>query len=266
VAPVVAALAGLPVPISVDTSKAEVAEAALAAGAEVVNDVSGGRLDPRIREVCAAHGAVMIVSHLRGAPRDMQARIEFRDVFEEVADELAEALAQARAAGVTQLIADPGLGFGKTAEHNLVLIARAGELGERLGVPVMLGPSRKSFLGKLAGRPVEDRLAATLGAVVAGALAGAAFVRVHDVAPAREALAVADAVMHARSSMHARTEMHATEAEKRPAEPGDRGRIETAERARTEEVPSRGEASGRGSAEPSARPRNELHERTRGPR
>ena len=194
---VIAALAALPVPVSVDTYKAEVAGRALAAGAQVVNDVSGGALDPAILDVAARADAVMVLGHLRGDPRTMQKEIAFADVFEEVTTELAAVIARARAAGVRRIVADPGLGFGKTAAHNLVLLGRAGELSDRLGVPVMVGPSRKAFLGQLTGLPVDERGAATLGSVVAAALRGAQFVRVHDVAPARHALAVADAVVAA---------------------------------------------------------------------
>jgi len=195
--PVLEGLRGSPVPISVDTYKAEVAERALRAGAEVVNDVSGGHLDPDLLGVCARGGAVAVLSHLRGRPKAMMQGVAFTDVFEEVAEELAAVLDRARAAGVHRIIADPGIGFGKQPAHNLILIARAGELSRRLGVPVLVGPSRKAFLGALTGLPVDARGAATLAAVVGAALGGAALVRVHDVAPARQALAVADALLRA---------------------------------------------------------------------
>lgn len=194
VLPLIARAASLGVPISIDTSKAAVASAALAAGAEIVNDVSGGRFDPDLLSVCARAGAPLIVGHVRGTPSAMQRSIDFVDVFEEVVAELGESIARARAAGVERLIADPGIGFGKTVAHNLVLLARAGELGERLGVPVMVGPSRKAFLGELSGRGVGERDAPSLGAAVAAAMRGADFVRLHAVADARAALAVADAV------------------------------------------------------------------------
>ena len=195
VVPVIERLAReLRIPISVDTYKAEVASAALAAGAEIVNDVSGGLLDPRILDLCGEANAVYVAGHLRGDPRAMQERIEFSDLFAEVADEMSAALARARAAGVRRLVADPGLGFGKTVQHNVTLLARAGELSARLGVPVMVGPSRKAFLGALTGLPVERRDAPSLAAAVAAAVRGADFVRLHAVADARAALAVADAV------------------------------------------------------------------------
>ncbi|MSP60654.1 MAG: dihydropteroate synthase [Myxococcales bacterium] len=195
VVPVIRGLAArLRIPIAIDTCKAAVAEAALQAGAEVVNDVSGGRLDPRILDVAARAEVPLIVGHLRGLPATMQRGIAFHDLFAEVAEELELAIAAARAAGVAQIIADPGIGFGKTVGHNLALLRRAGELSLRLGVPVMVGPSRKAFLGALTLQPLAERLAPTLGAVVAAAMSGADFVRVHDVAAARLALAVADAV------------------------------------------------------------------------
>ena len=202
VEPVLRALQGRAVPpISVDTYKAEVAERALAEGAQVINDVSGGALDPRILEVAARAGAVMVLGHLRGTPRTMMEHASYQDVFEEVARELEEALARAVAAGVTRgrILADPGIGFGKRGADNLVLLARGGELARRLGVPVMIGPSRKAFLGVLTGLAPRERGPATLAAVVGAALGGAHLVRVHDVAEARQALAVADALAAVRA-------------------------------------------------------------------
>ena len=193
VLPVVKQLAKGSVPVSIDTVKGEVAEAALAAGALVVNDVTGGR-DPRLLAATARAQATLIVGHLRGTPRDMQQGIAFVNLIDEIVKELADSIARARQAGVTSLIADPGIGFGKRLDNNLELLARGGELSSRLGVPVMLGPSRKSFLGELTGRAAPDRLAATLGAIAMAAAHGADFVRVHDVAAARDALAVVDAV------------------------------------------------------------------------
>jgi dihydropteroate synthase len=195
--PVLAALVeGTGVPISVDTYKGSVARRALAEGAALINDVTGGR-DPELLAAAAAAGAPVVLGHLRGAPTTMQEGIVFTDVFEEVAAELGASVARARAAGVEQLVVDPGIGFGKTVAHNLELLGRAGELGERLGLPVMVGPSRKGFLGHLTGRPVTERLPATLGAVVAAVLAGADFVRVHEVRAVRDALVVARAVKEA---------------------------------------------------------------------
>jgi dihydropteroate synthase len=202
VLPVVRALAGdLPVPLSIDTYKSRVADAALEAGAQLVNDVAGGRLDDGMFAVCAAHDAPLIASHLRGEPRTMQESIAFDDVVSEVARELDLRLEAARRAGVRRLIADPGIGFGKRAEHNLALIAAAGDLSTRLGVPILIGASRKAFLGALAGGlPAGQRLHASVGAAAAAAMCGASIVRVHDVGATRQALAVVDAVRAARAA------------------------------------------------------------------
>jgi dihydropteroate synthase len=180
------------VPSSVDTSTPEVAEAALGAGAELVNDVTGARAGDDLLDLCARRGAPLVVGHWREGGESSH-----RDLFDEVVRELDTGLGRARARGVTQLVADPGLGFGKTAAHNLALLARLGELSARLGVPVMVGPSRKRFLGELTGRPAGERDAATVGACVAAAMRGADFVRVHDVRAVRDALRVADAVRRA---------------------------------------------------------------------
>jgi len=182
--------------VSVDTYKAEVAARALAAGAELVNDVSGGRLDPEIFRVCANAGAAMIVGHVRGTPADMNTRAEYRDVVREVRDELAEQVARAREAGVRRILVDPGLGFAKRSEHNLALLAQLREL-QVLGCPIVVGASRKSFLGRLTGREVDGREYATAAADTAAILHGANLVRVHDVAAQRDAVLVADAIARA---------------------------------------------------------------------
>jgi len=199
VVPVVRAVAeetGLPV--SVDTRRSGVAEAALAAGAEIVNDVSGLAHDARMAEVVRAAGAGVILMHMRGEPRTMDALASYRDVASEVASELAACRDRALAAGIARdaVVLDPGLGFAKRPEHNLALLDRLGSL-TALGHPVMVGPSRKRFLGAVTGRPVEQRDAATAAACVAARLRGARLFRVHDVASAREALNVADAIVGA---------------------------------------------------------------------
>jgi dihydropteroate synthase len=199
--PLVEALAKeLAVPLSIDTRNALVAEAALDAGARVVNDVSGGRHDPALASVAARAGATLIVGHLRGEPATMQQDVAFDDVLAEVGDELARALDRARDAGVprARLVADPGLGFGKRLAHNLALLANLGELKARLGVPVLVGPSRKAFLGELTGDPVEARDLATAVACGIAVFAGADAVRVHDVAGARRAVALGRALRDAR--------------------------------------------------------------------
>ncbi len=185
---------GFALPISVDTSKGAVARAALAAGADLVNDVTA-LSDPDLARACAEAGAPVVLMHMRGTPADMNARAVYGDVVADVARELGDALRRAEAAGIARerTILDPGLGFAKTAEHNLALLARAGEL-RALGRPLLFGPSRKSFIGKLTGAPVGERLPGTLAAVVACVLAGVELVRVHDVAAARQAATVAAAI------------------------------------------------------------------------
>lgn len=190
--------ARLAVPVSVDTRRAEVARRALAEGAEIVNDVSA-LADPAMGGVVAEAEAGVVLMHMRGTPETMQRDPRYADVAGEVADELAAALERARAAGIAdgRVVLDPGIGFAKTAEHNLELIARLGELA-RLGRPLLLGPSRKSFLGKiLGGIPAEQRDAGTAAACVVGLLHGARIFRVHDVRVVRQALDVAEAVRRA---------------------------------------------------------------------
>jgi dihydropteroate synthase len=191
----------LSVPLSIDTRKAAVAQAALLAGARVVNDVSGLRHDPALAEVAAAAGAALVLGHLRGEPATMQERIHFDDVVAEVAAELGEAVARARAAGCRgELVVDPGLGFGKRLAHNLALIANVGELRRRVGLPVMLGPSRKRFLAELTGDAAPERDLATAIASGIAVFAGADALRIHDVAAARRARALGVALRRARSA------------------------------------------------------------------
>jgi dihydropteroate synthase len=200
--PVVEALAkALHVPISIDTRCAEVAEAALDAGARIVNDVTGGAHEPELLRVAARQHALLILGHLRGQPATMQQGLAFADVLTEVGDELAEAIARAETAGVARerIVADPGIGFGKRTAHNLALLANAGALRERLGVPVLVGPSRKRFLGELTGEAEPARRdAATHAACAIALFAGADGVRVHDVAGARVAARLALALREAR--------------------------------------------------------------------
>jgi dihydropteroate synthase len=196
VVPVIAALRsrGVTVPISIDTRKAQVARAALDAGADLVNDVTG-LADPALAALVAERGVPVVLMHMRGAPSDMQSHAVYGDVVEDVAGELAGALRRAEAAGVRrdQVILDPGIGFAKTAEHNLALLAAIPRL-RALGRPLLVGPSRKSFIGAVTGAPVSERLPGTLAAVAACVLAGAEFVRVHEVAQARQAGLVAAAI------------------------------------------------------------------------
>ena len=211
VIPVVERLAATTsVPISVDTTKAAVARAAIDAGASVVNDVSAGRLDPDILGVAAEAGAGYVVMHMQGEPRTMQAEPHYDDVVAEVGDFLVDRVGAARAAGVPEgaIAADPGIGFGKTVEHNLRLLAGLPAIAERVGVPVMVGASRKTFVGKVLARagaasgdlPVDQREEGTLATVVWAVERGASIVRVHDVLPAVRAVRLLDALRAAEAS------------------------------------------------------------------
>ena len=197
VLPVISALAGAAaVPISIDTSKAFVAERALDAGATVINDVSAGRFDPRMLALVAERGAGIVLMHMQGKPRDMQVTPRYDDVVREVFAHLRERLAHAWHGGIepSRIAIDPGIGFGKRLEDNLDLIRAIPEL-RSLGLPVCLGVSRKSFLGKLSGEErAERRDPESASAVAVAALLGARIHRVHDVAGARRALRIGAAL------------------------------------------------------------------------
>jgi dihydropteroate synthase len=185
----------LAVPVSIDTRRAEVAAAALDEGAAIVNDISGLR-DPEMAAVVAERGAGLVVMHMRGTPATMQAHTAYDRVVDEVVEELRAPLARADAAGIEpdHVVVDPGIGFAKTAAQNLQLIAGLSALSV-LGRPVLLGVSRKAFLGSLLGDiPPRERAGATAAACVAGLFAGARIFRVHDVRPVRQALTVAEAI------------------------------------------------------------------------
>jgi dihydropteroate synthase len=185
------------VPLSVDTTKAAVAREVLKAGAVLINDISGFHFDPQLPRAVAEAKAACCLMHIQGTPETMQQEPRYEDLLDEVLGFLEEGVARAVAAGVAResILVDPGIGFGKTVGHNLFLLRHLGPL-RSLGLPVLVGTSRKGFLGKLTGgKPAGERLASTLGSVAAvAALGGADFVRVHDVAEARDALAVADAL------------------------------------------------------------------------
>ena len=194
VLPVIERLAGRTgAVLSVDTCKGELARAALAAGAEVVNDVSGGLFDAGTAEAAAAAGAAFVCGHVRGRTLE-EVHAAPPPGFEAVVAELAARLADLPASLAGRIAVDPGLGFGKQTSQNLELLRRAGELSAALSCPVMVGPSRKRFLGELTGRPVGERDAATIGAALAAAAAGAHLIRVHEVGAVRDALAVFRAV------------------------------------------------------------------------
>jgi dihydropteroate synthase len=188
--------------LSIDTVKSDVAAMALAEGAAVVNDVSGGRLDARMAEVAAHYGAGLVLMHSRGSVAEMASydnAVYGSDPVGDVVAELGRQAAQARDAGVApaHIVLDPGLGFSKRTEHSVAVIAQLERI-LALGYPVLLGPSRKRFAGELAGGlPPAQRLEGTIAACVAGLLRGARIFRVHDVAPVRRALCVAEAIQHA---------------------------------------------------------------------
>jgi dihydropteroate synthase len=195
----------LRIPISVDTQKSEVAEAALAAGAEIVNDVSALRTDPCLAEVARRARAPMILMHMRGTPRTMQRGPFARDVIHDVMAGFRDALARARRAGLakSQVLLDPGIGFGKSHEQNFETLAKLPEFA-RLGCPIVIGTSRKAFLGKALARPGEpplppsERILGTAATVTASILGGAHIVRVHDVAEIVRVARVADAIRTSR--------------------------------------------------------------------
>jgi dihydropteroate synthase len=195
VEPVVRGLAGA-VAVSIDTSKLAVAEAALDAGASIVNDVTAFKHEPEMAELCAERGVGVVLMHMPGNPRTMQDDPRYDDVVDDVKAFLAERVEFAVEAGVAEerVWVDPGIGFGKTLEHNLELLRRLGELRE-LGRPLVVGTSRKSFIGKVDGSAVEDRIGGSIATSVLAAAEGADVLRVHDVAEMAQALAVTNALL-----------------------------------------------------------------------
>ncbi len=194
VLPVIEALAGAAIPLSIDTMKADVIRAAIAAGVSVVNDVNALRGEGTL-EACAQSDVAVCLMHMLGEPRTMQENPHYRDVVAEVKGFLAERSQAARQAGIEheRIVLDPGFGFGKTREHNLTLLRRLHEFSE-LGYPVLAGLSRKSVLGKITGQEVVARLPASVAAAVIAAQRGAHILRVHDVRATRDALAILRAV------------------------------------------------------------------------
>jgi dihydropteroate synthase len=196
VIPVVEALAGrLTIPISIDTQKADVARHALSAGATMVNDIRALRLDTAMASVVAAAGVPVILMHMKGTPKDMQVHPHYDDVVEEVKGFLSGAVEDAQRAGVgrANIIVDPGIGFGKTVMDNLLLIKHLSSF-HALGLPVLIGPSRKSFIGKILGDGNEAREVGTQAVVAAAALQGVQIVRVHDVARTKQTLQLVEAI------------------------------------------------------------------------
>ena len=205
VLPVIEGLAGrTSAALSIDTSKADIARAAMAAGAEIINDVTALRGDEAMAEIAAQTNAGVVLMHMRGTPRTMQKDPHYDDVAREVADFLRERLAAAHSAGIAagRLAIDPGIGFGKTVEHNLELVASLGAFAD-LGCPVVLGVSRKSFLAAAAGcEAIADRDAPTVALTGLGRERGARIFRVHAVRPNVAALRVTEAVLAAADRAH----------------------------------------------------------------
>jgi dihydropteroate synthase len=194
----------LQIPISVDTQKSEVAEAAIAAGAEIINDISGLKNDPAVAEVAAKHGVPLVLMHMRGTPLTMQQGPFAKNVLRDVTSGLRRSVASARRAGVakSQIILDPGIGFGKSYEQNYELLAKLSAIAT-LGYPLLVGTSRKGFLGRTLerdGKPAaaEDRMWGTAATVSASIFNGAHIVRVHDVEEMVQVAKVADAIVLGR--------------------------------------------------------------------
>lgn len=184
------------VPISIDTYKPRVAEECLRAGARIINDVSGLRNEEMIK-VVAQYKVPVVIMHMKGTPKNMQENPVYEDLVGEIKEFFRERIQAARETGIQDVILDPGIGFGKTLEHNLQILKRLGEFKE-LGYPILVGTSRKSFIGKLTGdAPAEQRLEGSLASMVIAVMNGATIVRVHDVKPAKKAVQVADAIKYA---------------------------------------------------------------------
>ncbi len=186
------------VPISIDTYKSAVAKKAIEAGAQIINDISGLHLDPSLSQVAAKEDVPLVLMHIRGNPETMQKNIHYESLFSEIIQYLKDSIQRAESAGVDpeQIIIDPGIGFGKTVEDNLLILKNLKEF-KILGKPLLLGTSRKSFIGKILNADVTERLEGTLSTIVVGVLNGAHIIRCHDVIQAKRAIAIADAVRQA---------------------------------------------------------------------
>ncbi len=199
VIPVIESLAkDVDVPISIDTYKSAVAKKAIDAGAQIINDISGLHLDPSLSQVAAKEDVPLVLMHIRGNPETMQKNIHYESLFSEIIQYLKDSIQRAESAGVDpeQIIIDPGIGFGKTVEDNLLILKNLQEF-KILGKPLLLGTSRKSFIGKILNADVTERLEGTLSTIVVGVLNGAHIIRCHDVIQAKRAIAIADAVRQA---------------------------------------------------------------------
>jgi len=183
------------VPLSIDTCRSAVAKRAIDVGAEMINDISGLHGDPALAQVAAKEKVPIILMHIRGTPETMQKDVHYESLFSEILLFLEESIEKAESAGVdpNQIVIDPGIGFGKTLEHNLLLVKHLPEF-RVLGKPILLGTSRKSFIGKILNEEVDQRLEGTLSTIAIGVLKGAHIIRCHDVLPAKKVMAVADAI------------------------------------------------------------------------
>jgi dihydropteroate synthase len=183
--------------ISIDTTKAEVARQSLAAGADIVNDISGLTFEPEIGDVCAESDCGVICMHILGTPQTMQKEPSYADVVSEVCAFLSDRLTDLESRGIARqrVVTDPGIGFGKTAQHNVELLSNIAGL-RSLGRPVLIGHSRKRFLSNVLGRPVEERLAGTIGVAIAAASQSADILRVHDVRETKDALLAWHTILH----------------------------------------------------------------------
>jgi len=196
VIPVIESLAKrVDVPISIDTYKSAVAERAIEAGAEIINDISGLHFDPTLAQIAAKEDTPLILMHIRGIPETMQKNVHYDSLFSEILRYLRDSIQRAESAGLDpqQVIVDPGIGFGKTIEDNLLIIKNLHEF-RILGKPIMLGTSRKSFIGRILNASAGERLEGTISSIAIGVLNGAQIIRSHDVHQAKKAIAVADAI------------------------------------------------------------------------
>jgi len=186
------------VPISIDTYKSTVAKKAIEAGAQIINDISGLYLDSLLSQVAAKEDVPLVLMHIRGNPETMQKNIHYESLFSEIIQYLKDSIRRAESAGVDpeQIIIDPGIGFGKTVEDNLLILKNLKEF-KILGKPLLLGTSRKSFIGKILNADVTERVEGSLSSIVVGVLNGAHIIRCHDVLQAKRAIAIADAVRQA---------------------------------------------------------------------
>lgn len=189
------------IPVSIDTTKASIAQQALDVGAVLINDISALRFDARMGDVVAKSGAGLILMHMQGNPQTMQDAAQYTNVVEEVRDFLKTRLDAAQKAGIhpDRILLDPGIGFGKNCQHNLVLLDRL-DAFHTLGRPLVVGVSRKAFIGKILGRPIDERLMGTAGAVAVAVMKGARIVRVHDVGPIRDVVKMIEAIQSHRQS------------------------------------------------------------------